>query len=321
MVIDWEHHYLPERLWLKKGGKKGERAVFYEGGKPRGNLHPELCDVEEHLRVMDAVGIDMAVLSMAVSNNDTRVAVEECKIWDEEVGELVRKYPKRFTGLAPIPPLGGEEAFEELERAVRGLGLRGVVVRSQTDGLSMDSKALYPFYEKVSLLRVPIFIHPSGVQRGMSILEAPYDLYRSVGRELDLIVATTRMILSGVLDDFPDLKFVISHKGGGIAALKERINYWFGSPGVLGTRHRMPFDEYFDKLYFNLAGHHGGMNSVKCALTTISPTRLIFGTDYPQEFSEDPIKIKAYIENIKKLDIDEESKDLMLGKNASKLLG
>jgi predicted TIM-barrel fold metal-dependent hydrolase len=155
----------------------------------------------------------------------------------------------------------------------------------------------------------------------MSILDAPYDLYRSVGRELDLIVATTRMILSGVLDDFPDLKFVISHKGGGIAALKERINYWFGSPGAPGTRHCMRFDEYFDKLYFNLAGHHGGMNSVKCALTTISPTRLIFGTDYPQEFSEDPMKIKTYIENIKKLDIDEESKELMLGKNASRLLG
>jgi aminocarboxymuconate-semialdehyde decarboxylase len=321
MVIDWEHHYLPERLWLKKGGKKGERAIFYEDGKPRGNLHPELCDVEEHLRVMDAVGIDVAVLSMAVSNTDTRIAVEECKIWDEEVGELVRKYPKRFVGLAPVPPLGGEEAFEELERAVRSLGLRGVVVRSQTNGLSMDSKALYPFYEKVSLMRVPIFIHPSGVQRGMSILEAPYDLYRSVGRELDLIVATTRMILSGVLDDFPDLKFVISHKGGGIAALKERINYWFGSPGAPGTRHCMRFDEYFDKLYFNLAGHHGGMNSVKCALTTISPTRLVFGTDYPQEFSEDPMKIKTYIENIKKLDIDEESKELMLGKNASRLLG
>ena len=81
MVIDWEHHYLPERLWLKKGGKKGERAIFYEDGKPRGNLHPELCDVEEHLRVMDAVGIDVAVLSMAVSNTDTKIAVEECKIW------------------------------------------------------------------------------------------------------------------------------------------------------------------------------------------------------------------------------------------------
>ena len=320
MIIDWEHHYLPEELWLKKGGKKGERAIFYERGKPRGNLHPELYDVEEHLRLMDAVGIDVAVLSMAVSNDDTRVALEECKVWDDRVGEVIKRYPKRFVGLAPIPPLGGEKAFSELERAIGSLGLRGVVIRSQANGLSMDSKELYPFYRRVSSLKVPIFIHPSGVQLGFDILDAPYDLYRSIGRELDLIVATTRMILSGVLDDFSDLKFVISHKGGGIAALKERIEYWFATPGASGTRNRKSFDENLKKIHFNLAGHHGGMNSVRCALTSIQPDRLVFGTDYPQEFSDDPMKIKTYIENIKKLEIDEESKGLMLGGNASALL-
>jgi predicted TIM-barrel fold metal-dependent hydrolase len=320
MIIDWEHHYLPEELWLKKGGKKGERAIFYERGKPRGNLHPELYDVEEHLRLMDAVGIDVAVLSMAVSNDDTQIALEECKFWDDKVAELMKEYPKRFVGLAPIPPLGGEKAFSELERAIGSLGLRGVVIRSQANGLSMDSKELYPFYRRVSSLKVPIFIHPSGVQLGFDILDAPYDLYRSIGRELDLIVATTRMILSGVLDDFSDLKFVISHKGGGIAALKERIEYWFATPGASGTRHRKSFDENLKKIHFNLAGHHGGMNSVRCALTSIQPDRLVFGTDYPQEFSDDPMKIKTYIENIKKLEIDEESKGLMLGGNASALL-
>ncbi len=50
MIIDWEHHYLPEELWSKKGGKKGERETFYEHGKPRGTLHPELHDIEEHVR-------------------------------------------------------------------------------------------------------------------------------------------------------------------------------------------------------------------------------------------------------------------------------
>jgi predicted TIM-barrel fold metal-dependent hydrolase len=321
MIIDWEHHYLPEELWLKKGGKKGERAIFYEHGKPRGNLHPELYDVEEHLRVMDAVGIDVAVLSMAVSNDDIRVALEECKVWDDRVGEVIKKYPKRFVGLAPVPPLGGDEAFAELERAVGDLGLKGAVIRSQTKGLSMDARELHPFYRRVSALNVPIFIHPSGVQLGFDILDAPYDLYRSIGRELDLIVATTRLILSGVLDDFPDLKFVISHKGGGIAALKERIEYWFAAPGASGTQNRKSFDESFKKIHFNLAGHHGGMNSVKCALTSIQPGRLIFGTDYPQEFSEDPMEIRSYIENIKKLEIDEEGKELMLAKNARRLLG
>lgn len=322
MIIDWEHHYLPEELWLKKGGRKGERSIFYEHGKPRGSLHPELYDIEEHLRVMDAVGIDLAVLSMAVSNDNTQIALEECKVWDDRAAEVIKKYPKRFAGLSPIPPLGGEKAFAELERAIGSLGLKGVVIRSQIEGLPLDSQELYPFYKKVSALNVPLFVHPSGVQLGFDFLNAPYDLYRSIGRELDLMATTTRIILSGVMEDFPDLTFIISHKGGGIAALKERIEYWFDPPGVPGTRTKLPFDEYFRRIYFNLAGHHGGMNSVKCALTSIHPNRLVFGTDYPQEFfGEDPIKIKTYIQNIKKLEIDEESKELMLGENAGSLLG
>ena len=320
MVIDWEHHYLPEALWLKKGGKQGQSTIFYEHGKARGDLNPELYDIEEHLRIMDAVGIDVTVLSIAVSSDNTQIAIEECKVWDDLTAAAIKNHPGRFVGLAPVPPLGGEKAFAELERAIGSLGLSGVIIRSQVEGLPLDSQKLYPFYEKVSALKVPLFVHPSGVQLGFDFLNAPYDLYRSIGRELDLITATTRLILGGVLEDFPELDFVISHKGGGIAAVIERIEYRFGNPGAPGTRMRRPFREYFNRIYFNLAGHHGGMESVKCALTGINPDRLIFSTDYPQQFTEDPMLIKNYIDNIKRLELDQAEIDLILGGNAAKLL-
>ena len=78
MIIDWEHHYLPEELWLKKGGKKGERTGFYVNGKLRATMHPELCDAEGKLKVMDAVGIDMAVLSMDFLDNLKKVPHNRC---------------------------------------------------------------------------------------------------------------------------------------------------------------------------------------------------------------------------------------------------
>ena len=321
MIIDCEHHYLPEELFLKKGGKKGERVIFYENGKPRTTLQPELCDVEEHLRVMDEAGIDLAVLSRSAATADPRALLEETKFWMDKTAEMIKKHPKRFVALAPIPPLDGKEALSELERAINSLGFKGALIYSQVNGLPLDSKELWPFYKKVSSLKIPIVVHPSGVPKGFDILNADFDLHRSVGRELDLIVATTRIILGGVLDEFPDLTFLISHKGGGIGALKERIEYWFGAPGEGGTHHRKPFHEHFQRIYFNLAGHHGGLNSVKNALLSISPTRLVLGTDYPHEFMEDPYNIKPYVENLKKLDIDRESRDLILGGNARRLFG
>ena len=320
MIVDFEHHYLPEELFLRKGGKKGEKVIAYKDGKASSTLQPALCDAEEHLRVMDSAGIDVAVLLKSAAPLDPRAVLEETKLWNDGTAEMMKKYPKRFVAFAPIPPLRGEEVLYEMERAISSLGFKGVLIDAQVNGLTLDSKELWPFYERVSALKTPIFVHPSGVPKGFDILDASFDLHRSLGRELDLIAATTRIILGGVLDDFPDLPFVISHKGGGIVALKERMEHWFGAPGSGGALHRMSFHEHFEKIYFNLAGHYGGMNSVKCALLDISPTRLVFGTDYPHDL-DNPLNIKAYIDNIKKLEIGRENKDLMLGGNAYRLLG
>jgi len=62
------------------------------------------------------------------------------------------------------------------------------------------------------------------------------------------------------------------------------------------------------------------MNSVKCAVQSIDAGHLVFATDYPQEFTDDPLEIKTYIENIRKLEISEKEKELILGGNALSLL-
>lgn len=320
MIIDWQHHYLQEELWLEKGGKSGERVVLYENGIPRVTLQPELYRIDKHLEAMDNAGIDIAVLSKVFIANDTEIALKECKGWDDSVADIIRDYPGRFVALAPIPPLGGENAFTEFDRAINDLGLKGVMISSQVNGLTLDSDQLWPFYEKAHSLNVPIFVHVSGKPSGYDIMNAPYDLSRGIGREIDLVMATTRLIMGGVLESFPDLKFVISHMGGGISAIMERIEQYLDPQSIVSSPISKPFRHYFDKLYFDSAGYRVGTNAVKCALTTIHPRQLLFGTDYPQEFAEDPESLKGCIENIKKLAISEEHKQLILGGNASELL-
>lgn len=66
-----------------------------------------------------------------------------------------------------------------------------------------------------------------------------YDLPRVLGREIDLTVATTRLIAGGVLDRFPQLKLVIAYFGGGIAAVKDRLlakGYCFGTRSNVRSR-------------------------------------------------------------------------------------
>jgi aminocarboxymuconate-semialdehyde decarboxylase len=157
---------------------------------------------------------------------------------------------------------------------------------------------------------------------GYNLLQ-DYDLPRVLGREVDLIVATTRVIAGGVLDRYPGLKLVIAHFGGGIAAVKDRLlnkSYRFGT-----LKH--PFGASFDMLYFDLAGFEGGLPALNCALQGIRPERLVFATDYPQDFcgvntdtGRGIKEIRAYIHAVGKLDLTADQKEAILGGTSKRLL-
>jgi predicted TIM-barrel fold metal-dependent hydrolase len=150
-----------------------------------------------------------------------------------------------------------------------------------------------------------------------------YDLARILGRELDLQLATTRLIAGRVLEEFPRLRFVMAHFGGGIAAVRERLQNKAGRFGTLAR----PFDEYFDRLYFDMAGFEGGPIALACAMEGIRAERLVFATDYPQDFTgattqtgKDVRDIRGYIVLIRSLDTAENAKSAMLGGTAAALL-
>ena len=108
-----------------------------------------------------------------------------------------RKFKKNTagdsSGLAHIPPLEGVPALQELERAVGDLGLKGVTISSQVHGLSLDAAEFRTFYDAVTRLQIPIFIHPALAPKGYDLLK-DYQLSVILTREFDLGVAVTRLI-------------------------------------------------------------------------------------------------------------------------------
>ena len=325
MVIDVEHHLQPYEVWKKRGGKPGQIVIQHSAdGKIMRPLDDATYDIQIHLENMDIAGIDMAVLSGTSVDS-----LEDARTFNNHFAQVVKQYPKRFAAFAITLPLGGKPALDELERAIKGLGLNGVLITAQVDGHPLDSPQLWPFYEKVSELGVPIFVHVSLIAPGFDACKAPYDLNRTIVREFDLALATVRLCVGGVLEEFPDLKFIVSHFGGGISSIKERFDRYIGYWGarfwtekpLISEPYLERFNEHFNKIYFNMAGREIGMQTLKCALTNISPKQLLFGTDYPPNFVNDPIGMRTYIEKIRQLDLDEESIEAMLSTNAIELLG
>jgi len=150
-----------------------------------------------------------------------------------------------------------------------------------------------------------------------------YDLPRVLGREVDLTVATTRLIAGGIFDRYPNLKIVMAHFGGGIAAVKDRL---VGKGYRFGTL-KKPFGEYYEMVYFDMAGFEGGVVALNCALQGIRPERLVFASDYPQDFTgvntdtgKGMRELRNYIETIRGLPLSDISKEAVLGGTAARLL-
>jgi predicted TIM-barrel fold metal-dependent hydrolase len=320
MVIDFQHHYIPVQL-AKKRGLYSETGVtmLEEGGLRATTMHQRLYDLDLQLDEMAQAGVDISVLSCLLGWS---APLEECRFINDDLAAIQKKYPRRFVGLAQAPILEGKTALDELRRAIGDLGLHGVTITSQVGGFSLDSPKLYDFYETVCALKVPVFVHPALVPTGYKHLQ-DYDLPRVLGREVDLTVATTRLIAGGIFDRFPAVNIVMAHFGGGIAAVKDRL---VGKGYRFGTL-KKSFEEYYDMIYFDMAGFEGGMAALKCGLQGIRPERLVFASDYPQDFTgintdtgKGIKELKNYIETIRNLPLDEKSKKKMLGDTAAALL-
>ena len=318
MIIDFQHHFVPIELATRLGFTPGERRNLVEGGIPKLTLHEKLYDMDGQIRDMDRAGIDLAVLTC---NLGWDAPLEDCRLINDRLAELQQRHPTRFAGLAHAP-VHEADGLAEVERATKKLGLTGATIASQVNGLSLDAPQLAPFYRKASDLDLVVFVHPAQLPGGYALLQE-YDLARIIGREVDLQVAVTRVIAGRVLQEFPTLKLVFAHFGGGIAAVKERLVAKAGRFGTL----RRPFEESFDRLYFDTAGFEGGPVALRCAVAGIRPDRLVFATDYPQDFTGATTQtgkgiegIREYAGLIQRLGLPDAAAPAILGATAAGLL-
>lgn len=322
MIVDFHIHYAPQGLVEKKLGSLSYK-IQYSDGIPSYSYHPRLYRLDDHVKAMDAAGIDRAYLSCAAGIEGD---IKTCRMVNDDLYEQTQRYKGRIFGLAHVPPLGNQESLTELERAAKKLGFQGAAMASSVQGKDLDAPELWPFYEKVNDLGLFLFVHPCLAVPPIKSFE-DYDLARAVGREFNLVLATIRLINGGVLESFPNLKVIMSHLGGGIAALLPRIRsyqekeFWGTAQDPRhGKLPPKPFNTYLERIYFDTGGFIGYTNPIKAALLELKPCQLVFGSDYPQEIRTEGT-MRQFVDGIRNMDISSEDKLRILEKNGEKILG
>ena len=336
-VVDCHNQYIPrEAVQLLLSSPRGKQMGFGGGGGNAGGPMSGSLDMEGKLRVMQDAGVDMAVVHMASLN---LLGIEFCAAMNNGNARAAREYPGKIVPLAHVPLEAGPEVMKELDRSIHELGLKGVALETSSEKYALGAPELTPLFEKINSLGVPVVIHPGnfrmvGGGSPASVMDTMNDIKMATMVEQENARAATEL-LGGVLPRFPELKVLLPHHGGGMPLLLGRMMFHFLPEGFVmpdkykttiprtrKIRKELGLDEtlmkLFGRMYFDTAGFMGWMPITQATLLTVKPQRMVFGTDYGLEMIEAE-DIKAFIDDIKGLNMPEADRRAVLGETAREL--
>ncbi|HEX3921759.1 MAG TPA: amidohydrolase family protein [Streptosporangiaceae bacterium] len=208
-------------MWGFYLSSESERARF---------LRDRLQDLgERRLADMDAAGIDRQVISLTAPGPqifDTDRAVVMATLANDQLADACRRHPDRFTGLTAVAPQDPAGAAKEIERGARTLGFKGVIINSHTRDEYLDDPKFWPIFEAAEALGTPVYLHPNSPSRGLiePLLDAGLD-GAIFGFAVETGMHLLRLIVAGVFDRFPRLKFVVGHLGEALPFWLSRLDY------------------------------------------------------------------------------------------------
>jgi len=330
MIIDVYNHILPKKYQDTLEKKVTGRDPNLPSSRWAKTVYT-LVDLEARFRIMDAFDGYMQVISIAAppiyAIAPAPVAVELARIANDELAQLVQKYPDRFAGgIATLPMNDPEAAVAEAERAIKDLRLRGVEIFSDIAGKPIDAPEFMPLYEKMAEFGRPIFIHPRGEMstpdyEGEKI--SKYRLWTKVRWPYATTMAVCRLVYSGVLERFPGLKVVTHHCGGLIPYLVGRLDWADDANEMLFGQRDIDLKEhalvYFRRVFYDTAVS-GNVGALQCARYFAGVDQIVFGTDVPFGNQLGRRLIRQAIEAVEGMGLDDEDKRKIYQDNAIKLL-
>ena len=323
MNIDFHAHVYPED-YLKKleastgdvrieTDNKGEKWILSMGAKA-GPITPDFFDLDVRVDRITETRVDMQILSSphpGVDRFSPEESAEMSRVINNGIAKAVRQYPKRFQGIAMLPLIETRLALRELDRAILELGLKGMCMLTNVAGKTPDSDFLLPVYERAQQLGVPLFIHPT-TPLGAQVMQE-WRLAIILGFEFDIVLSATRLAYAGVLDRFPELRFVISHLGAGIPFLAGRIDRGYHDP-TCGIKTKKPTSEYLRELYCDTVSFYQPAPAM--AYEFYGASRMVLGSDFPLIIGDLP----AAVPSIEAMPIPNREKEKILGENVKQLL-
>ena len=323
-IVDFHNHYYPPSyVKALETSASAVRVTYDDEANPCVHypgdyniLVPGHRDIDYRQRVLDDHGVTTQVLSFTtpgVHVEPREMAIKLAREINDAFARVVRDRKGRFTALATLPLNDPAASVAELERAMKDLGLPGAMVFSNVNHVALADERFAPLWKKADDLGAVIYIHPTDPAGVDAMLE--YWLMPLVGFLMDTTLAASKLVFSGVVARHPRIRWVLTHMGGAIPYLAERLDRGYRAFKECRQHIDRTPSEYLKQFYYDTVNFNPA--AVRLALDFAGHNRILAGSDYPHQIGSIPLMI----DTIARLDVDEKVRQKIFGENAAALLG
>lgn len=277
---------------------------------------PHLRDLELRLKDMDAMSIDVQALIPVPKQSYYWIpeapSQEAVRTINDRIAGAVKTNPERFIGFGTIPMQNPEFAVSEMDYCINTLGFKGIQILTNINGREVADPDFEPVWAKAQELDTLIFLHPDGFTHGERLRD--HYFINIIGNPFDTSLAAHHLIFKGVLERYPDLRVLLAHGGGYLAAYSGRIDHaWAAREDAHGKLPKPP-STYLKKMFFDsvVFTHH----QLRYLIDIYGVDHVVMGTDYPFDMAEyRPVEHIQLTENLDEIEIA-----ALVGGNAKALL-
>lgn len=316
IVPDITRPAAPQEAWRPNVVWENNRQFVEFGGKRLSSAVREFVDIETILAEQDKAGVDKVVLtpwsSLFRYDADLEASVRANRLQNDAIARLVTKHPSQLAALGTVPLQNGPAAVAELKRAVTELGLRGVEVGTNINGVYLGDPQFRPFWAVAEELDALVEIHPVPGLGGPTNRE--YYLWNAFANPAETALTAAHMILSGLLEEHPRLKICLLHGGGHLPYQIGRLDRAYQVRPEARQKISAPPSTYLKKFYFDTITHSGP--ALSYLIDLVGADHVLLGSDYPFDMGyERPAELVKNLPTLNQAD-----KAAILGGNARRLL-
>jgi len=287
-VVDIHAHtFVPEVWEVVKNTKLADQAKNnLTGAIALGN--------PARLQYMDKEGIDYEAINVNGwgYSADRELARDLIKVQNEKISQFCAAHSDRFVGMATVALQHPDLAADQLDEAVKKLGMRGAAIGGSCEGQELSDRKFDPFWAKAEELGVMLFMHPQNAPGTTNNprLQGKGGLGNTIGNPLETTIALSHLIFEGTLDRFPGLKLIAAHGGGFLPSYADRSDHacMVGPKGCNSdVKLKKAPTEYLKQIYFDSLIF--SPEAIRHLVAQVGAGQIVLGSDYPYPWQLQPV--------------------------------